>query len=274
MDFIFFSTLFFLILASYFDLKTGEIPYWISFPFIYSGLFLSLYHGNINNLQYAMFINAVIGGIIFLVFGLIAYKFAFLGGGDVMLFAGAGAGIANMGGIPLNENPYISFIFDLGIASIIWGLIYASFTAIKNKKILAEFKEKMRFPFILLIILNFVIVLLLMLKIRSEILLILIIEIFFLIMTLLKIVEKHMIEEIPTENLNEEDTIYEDLIIKGKNLKNKFLSKEEVEEIRKIKETVKIKRGIKYAPAILLAFIIFYLYGNVLFYLINFTVFF
>jgi len=266
MDFIIFSALFFLILASYFDLKTGEIPYWISFPFIYSGLFLSLYHGDINNLQYTKFINAVIGGAILFVFGFIAYRFAFLGGGDVMLFTGVGICIANMGGTVLNENPFISFIFDLGIASIIWGLVYGFYMTIKNKEILVKFKEKMRFPFLLLIILNFVIVLLSVFKIKSEILLILIIEIFFLIMTFFKIVEKHMIKEIPTEYLNEEDIICEDLIIKEKNLKNKFLSQEEVDEIKKIKKTIKIKQGVKYVPAILLAFILFLIYGNILFY--------
>lgn len=264
------SVFVFLILACYFDLKTGEIPENLNLAFIFSGLFLSFYDGNIYDLHIPMLVNSVIGCCLFFAFGYAAYKASLLGGGDVLLLAGVGAGIANMGGMQFEENPLIAFIFNLGVASIIWGLIYSLFLTIKNKKIFSEFIEKMRFSFILLAVLNLAIVLLVFFNIRFEILILLAVEIFFLIMMYFKIMEKNMVYEIRTEKLNEEDILSEDLIIKEKNLKNKFLSKEEVEEIRKIKETVKIKSGIKYAPAILIAFIILVMYGNLIFYGIKF----
>lgn len=270
MFFLIASAFVFLILACYFDLKTGEIPEELNLAFIFSALFLSAYYGNINGQLTSMLVNSVVGCALFFAFGYAAYKLALLGGGDVLLLAGVGAAAANMGGMSFEENPFIAFIFDLGVASIIWGIIYSLFRTIKNRKILSEFVERMRFSFILLAFLNLAIVLLVFFKVWFEILIVLSIEIFFLIMMYFKIMERNMVYEIRTEKLNEEDILSEDLIINEKNLKNKFLSKEEVEEIRKIKETVKIKSGIKYAPAVLIAFIILIMYGNFLFYAMKF----
>lgn len=71
-------------ISLFYDLKFREIPDWLTYPLILSGVVLNGYFGGIGGI-----ILSIISGLFgFLLFGFFAFGKGFFGGGDVKLIAG------------------------------------------------------------------------------------------------------------------------------------------------------------------------------------------
>jgi len=112
-----------LFIASYYDIKTGEIPLHVTMPLIICGFIASLFPW--------MFPNIIIG-LVFLLVGFIAYEKKLFGGGDIKLILGV---------ILCNPLADVTFIiYWLLISSIFALIIIGGKTIILKKKITDEIK--------------------------------------------------------------------------------------------------------------------------------------
>ena len=114
--------LFGLIWASYYDLKSREIPDLLSYSLIAGCLGISLIYSLFTSFHF--FLSSILGGIIVFSLGYIFYYFKQIGGGDVKIFTSIGIALSNFyvgkislliifGGITLIVG---------GIYSLIWGI--------------------------------------------------------------------------------------------------------------------------------------------------------
>jgi len=127
------------------DIKSREVPNWISFTLIAIGIFSKLIYSIINS-DFSYIVYGIIGLLIGTFIGFIMYYTKQWGGGDAKLLIGLTTIFISYEGITLfNSNINIPFLFIL-ITNIIifgglYGMIYGLFLAIKN---LDKFKEEWR----------------------------------------------------------------------------------------------------------------------------------
>src|SRR3989338_1811145 len=79
-----------LFFASLFDLKTREVPDWISYALVVSGLGLRLLAA-LSGAPWSYFLYGVLGAGLLFAFGMTMYYTRQWGGGDAKLFMGLGA---------------------------------------------------------------------------------------------------------------------------------------------------------------------------------------
>ena len=277
------TTILFLAAASYYDLKTGEIPDKISIGLLAAVLILTI-AGAVTE-SYDFLINALLVGALYFVIGYISFYLGQLGGGDVKLLAGIGAAVATIPVSGFLPN-YAAYIIDAGVVVMPYAAAYGLFLGLRNKSVFAEFAgEIKKIKIILLIILSFFPLLFLLLLSAAKvnftlILLTGILPVFVLLTAYLKVVEKTAMQKtIPVSELKEEDVPAEDIIVDGRKIAGKNdiagITKEQLLEIRKLAEEgripdkITIKWGMKFVPVLFFGFLILVLYGNVLEILFN-----
>ena len=132
-----------LIFATYFDIKTQEIPDWLTYSLIIIAIVLKLLHSLATN-EWNFFYYGLLGGLIFFAIGSLMYYTKQWGGGDTKLLAGLGIAFTSYPRFLLNYlNPNLNFPFlftlfiNILIAGALYGIIWTFVLAIKNKKPLA-----------------------------------------------------------------------------------------------------------------------------------------
>ncbi len=129
-------TLAVLLVASYLDLKTREVPDLISYGFLFAVLGLRLIFAVSEN--FIDFFSALLGGGIFLLFGLTLFYFNQWGGADVKLFAGLGMVVGLP--LPLGQESFQLgkfFLYTLFIGAL-YGILWISIVALTKRKIVKE----------------------------------------------------------------------------------------------------------------------------------------
>lgn len=268
-----------LIFASISDIKTHEVPDWLSYSLIAIGLANSLLNSlifyEIKFLSYSLF---AFGS--FFLFSLLLYYTKQWGGGDVKLLA---ALVALFPIYPeellnyLNPNLDLPFILILILNIIIFGalysIIYGTYLIKKNKVNLI--KEIKNYKLDKIYILTPLIILAISFLIQDLILKLLLLSlgIIILITPLLliyvKIIEsKCMLKKIKIDELTEGDWITKSIYYKGKLVYNKNspgVVKEQILLFKKIRiKNVIIKEGIPFVPVFLISFIIAIIFGNLI----------
>lgn len=273
------------IIAVISDIKTTEVPDYANYFLIFSALLLRiLYSTTTGNWS---FTTAVLFSfpIIFML-ALIMCKARQWGGGDAKLLISLSVALATYPSFLLKTfSPKLVFFFPLTlfinilIIGAAYSLIYAISLAVKsNKKFLSHFKniikETKKTQLTILSIIAVIILLSLATNISK--ILVIIISLFpiilFYVYIFMKTVEKVcLVKMIPTKNLIEGDLIIENVFHNKKLIheKNQELTKGQIAIIKKsnIKE-VKIKQGVVFTPAFLLALIVSLIFGNLLLYFI------
>jgi len=268
-----------LLLASYHDLRTSEIPDSISFLLssimivfaVYA--FITLGAPEIHNVF-------IIGGGYFL-FSYLLYRLGQWGGGDVKIMAGVGLSLALLHSLGLAWTnmrivPYwMAFYFNMGLVSIPYLIAYSLYATIKNPRIISQFKEKLSekkhyLAFILLLIP----------ALASKLMdygfittLFLLPPVYLLFSVYLKAVEGEALQKtIKVSELKEGDVVANDLIVDGIKIEGRHsiegMSQSKINEIKKmasvgkIPAEIRIKWGVKFIPIITLAYIITLVAGN------------
>jgi len=272
-----------LIAASIFDIKTREVPDWLNFSLIAfaigTSLILSIYHG-----YTTIFFNSLLGMAAGLAIGLLMFYTGQWGGGDSKLIIGL-AGIIGLGiseikhGVPL----LLVFLINILLVGAVYGLGFSLVKALANFKHFKEAAEKklrskgvLVIRVILLTVAVLAFIFLLATKTLESAILFgfcLSLFLFFYLWAFVNVVEQVcMIKKIKLSKLTEGDWIVGEVmknkkvILKpsktGVTLKDMaMLKKKNIREI-----TIKI--GIPFVPSFLIAYILTFILGNWLIYLI------
>lgn len=260
-----------LLIGTYTDLRTREVPDWLNYGLIFSGFGIAIIRSLIGE-DYSFILESTIGFAFFWGLGALMYYTGQWGGGDSKMVMGLGALI----GLPLpNEWIHIPFMIEFTIfavlAGAVYGLVWSSVLAIKHRKrFYREFKnfnkslKKIKMLMLVfgvaILILSFFLPLSLKITILTSLILILLSVYMF---GFVKTVEKVcMIKYIPVEKLTEGDWIAEDVMIDDKVItgpKDLGIEKAKIKQLLAYKKKSKIdkvliKEGIPFVPSFLMAY--------------------
>jgi Flp pilus assembly protein protease CpaA len=269
-----------LIIGSITDLKTREVPDWVNYGMILSGLGLNLLFSIIYS-NHSFIINSVIGLAIFFGIAYIMFYAGQWGGGDSKMLMGIGA----MTGIDVSSFPsqFLSgFFINALLAGAIYGLFWSFYLAVKNrKKFWKELKKTLAQKNIIKIKKMMIasLILLLALFLLADIfdIRILVLSLAFLALStfylwiFVKTVEKTcMHKSVEPSKLTEGDWIAKDICINGKYItgpKDLGISKSRIKKLvefykKKKVGKILIKEGIPFVPSFLIAFLVTLVLGN------------
>ena len=274
-----------LLIGSYTDMKTREVPDWVNFGLIGAGfginLLFSIIFWKIN------FILAIVMG--FAVFFVIAWVMFYTGqwgGGDSKILMGLGAII----GLDILSRQFFLFGFLVNALLIgaLYGILWSIFMIFKNKRgFIEDFKKSLKnkklvFPkriiFASFIILVLVAVLIPDKIIKITFLYLAVVSVLtFYLWVAIKSVEKVcMLKYVKPQQLTEGDWIAKDVKVNGKYITGPKDLGIEKKKIKKLIEFYKrgkvrkilIKEGIHFVPSFFVAFVVSLVYGNLVFLLI------
>ncbi len=260
-----------LIIASYTDIKTREVPDWLNFSLIGVGLGIRLLYSVIQ-WDYWIFLYGVFGFLVFLVIALVMYYLGQWGGGDSKMIMGLGAII----GLKLSFTSFlVQFVILIILVGAVYGLIWSlSLAVLHRKKFVKKFIElntkyiKLKRTLLIICVLLFAGSFFVNIYFRIYLLvLILITLIFFYLWTFAKSVEIACMHKMTSVNkLTEGDWIVNKIEIKKEYItgpKELGITKEQIEKLKKNKiKEVLIKEGIPFIPSFLIAFTINLILSN------------
>ena len=278
-----------LLIGSYTDIKTREVPDWVNYGLIGAGLCLgllfSVFYRNITFL-----INSIAGLALFFAIAWIMFYSGQWGGGDSKMLMGLGALIGLELGFKkgfLNDF-LVSFFINALLAGAAYGILFSLYLAFKHrKKFVREYKRisgnklvvnLRKYLIVSMLIVSFLIIFIKDLLVRFLLfaLLIAVVATFYL-WIFVKIVEKAcMFKYVKPAELTEGDWIAKDVKINGKYItgpKDLGIEKSKIRKLiqlykkKKVKKIL-IKEGIPFVPSFLIAFILTIYFGNLLLFFI------
>ena len=248
-----------ILIASFQDLKRREIDNWLNLFLVFASLSFIIFK-SIFDKNFEMIIQAGFFLLVMFIFANLFYYGRVFAGGDAKLLFAMTA-VFLVGGYYETISNIFTFIFLLMISGSIYGLGYSFVLYLKDfKKINSEMKEQYRNPFfiyffmvgIAFFILGFVKWFFIPLSI------------IFLFLPLIYVFSKglekvSMIKSVSGKELREGDWLVHDVRVGKKLIKADWdgLSSEEISLMSKLKN-VKIKDGLPFAPAFLIAFLAYF----------------
>lgn len=264
-----------LVIGTYTDFKTREVPDWLSYSLIVSGLGLRLLYSSIT-FEWMFFVYGLIGFGIFFGLAWLMFYSGQWGGGDSKVLMGIGALV---GFEPTPFSFFIGFFINLLLIGAIYGLVWSVVLAIKHKKrFLKEFRSQLaklrKVKISLFYLVIFILLIAFLVNDKTLKLLTLIFAIFFYlsyyIFVFVKSVENSSMYKLyKISKLTEGDWIANIVKHKGKYIcgpKDLGITKKHIALLKKYRITkVLVKEGIPFIPSFLIAFILTYFFGNILF---------
>lgn len=267
-----------LIIASYTDFKTREVPDWLNFALIFTGVAV---HGilSITAWNYWPVVSSLIGLGIGVGISFAMYYLGQWGGGDAKMLMGLGAII----GFDLNEMFFLSFIVNVFFIGAFYGIFYGVILAIKNRKKFAEtfrtlnsktslnLRRALKISSVIVVVLGFVFLIVFKdLILFSFVVLVALLLLLYYLYIFAKSIEKCcMLSYKPPEKLTEGDWIAKNVFYKGKYIcgpKDLGILKKQIALLKRFKiSKVLVKDGIPFVPSFLISFVVTYFFGNILF---------
>lgn len=284
-DLIIFICILALIIASYTDIKTREVPDWLNYSLICLGLGINAVY-SVVLMDYSFIIQSILGLIIGLIIGYSMFYLGQWGGGDSKMIIGLGALI----GFEINiESFLIGLLINILLIGSIYGLIWAVILAKRNKnkfskemKKVINNKKLIKTRLVIFVSSLFLLSPLLLTKSTPIIipiaLLIILINLTPYLWMFVKAVENSSLYKyITPDKLTEGDWIAKDIKIDGKYIsgpKDLGIEKKQINQLinfwkkGKIKEIL-IKEGMPFIPSFFIAFIVTLIYGNIFLFVIS-----
>jgi Flp pilus assembly protein protease CpaA len=263
-------TLIVLSIASYTDLKTREVPDWISYSFIFAASIIRILFSL--QLGWQVLVSGIIGFFIAFAIALFLYFTGQWGGADSKLLMGMGIVLgADFLFVPDSWNLFLYFIALLFVGAV-FGLLWSSGLAIIHyTRYSTKFKERLReyqSEHLVVIIISLMFVFIGAFWIKTLIVIgIFPLVSYYLFVHISSIEQSCFIKRIAPHKATEGDWLAQDvkvgkkIIIKATTLEKKDIRKLlELEADEKIDRIV-IKEGIPFIPSFLLAYIVV-LYSN------------
>lgn len=261
-----------LIFASLADIKTREVPNWLSYSLIAIGLSCRLVW-SILTMQWMVFIYGLIGFGVFFIIGCLMYYGKQWGGGDSKILMGLGALFGN-----LPENiffnyagslPFILALFlNVLVCGSLYGLCWMLCLTVKNRKIICDKISRKDLFAVFFFGAIFFILFSLLINLFFGIFIGTSASIVYLIFRINKILEKYcMYKKVSVNSLVEGDWLYRNIIVNNKvviSSKILGLKKNDIEKIKKLRiKYVLVKEGIPFIPSFLIALILSLVIGNI-----------
>ncbi len=263
-------TLIILLISSFTDIKTREVPDWVSYSFLSTvvgiRLIFSIEYG------YPILLSGLLGFTVCFLLAHLLYYTRQWGGGDSKILMGMGASIGIT--YPFTQTSFnllLFFIFLLFVGAI-YGLIWMFVIAFRNKTLfLKTFHQKLNLRkhlhyFILSLTLLSIII-----SLFSPLFwpFIILIPLFFYLLLFVSCIEEHFFhKQTPITNLSEGDWLAESITIQNHTLFHpKTLEKSDLITLKQLHSqkklsTVLIKEGIPFLPSFLFAYIIIIVLTN------------
>jgi len=274
-----------LLIASYTDLKTREVPDWVNFGLIGTGFGVNLLF-SIIFFKINFIIASVVGFAVFFALAWIMFYTGQWGGGDSKILMGLGAVI----GIDIFSNNFflVHFLINALLVGALYGILWSIFYIFKNKKKFSRnFKKSInskktklakKFLLVLFIILVLLAILVPDKFVKLMILYLALISIItFYLWVAIKAVENAcMLKYVTPKQLTEGDWIAKDVKINGKYItgpKDLGIEKKKINKLTALYKKGKVKKilikiGIPFVPSFFIAYIVTLIYGNLVFFML------
>ncbi len=264
-----------LLVASLTDIKTREVPDFITYGSIFLALTIRLIY-SLSTSQFNYIIDGLIGFGAMFALALILFYTGQWGGADSKLLMGVGAFL----GLPLTiHTDLVSFIINLIFVGAVYGLVISFFMVAKNaknfKKAFKKFSNKIKNIRITVIIIDLILLALifiiqtLILKLLFLTIIIILTISLYLYLYTKAIEQSSMLKTVPISTLTIGDWVAKEVRVKNKVIagpKDLGLTKEQIETLKKLKvKQVQIKVGIPFVPSFLIAYVLTLLIGNLFF---------
>ena len=255
--------------AGMYDLKTTNIPDKLCIFMIMIGLILNILTGVFTK-DFSYFIDSLLFGGLFLVFGLLMYYTGQWGGGDGELLVAIGVLLPKLSIVKTYFPFAISFFINSFFIGAFWSVVFSLYFVYKNQYIARKFFNSFKKPLTLFITVTPIFLSLAFLLFNSLISLILfLVFVLFLFYKFSRIIEEAFYKKIPVSRLKVDDMLGEDipkLRLYKKQIKG--LTKEQVMKIKKVKKYVVIREGIRYGIVFPLALLFTLLFSDLFLFLI------
>jgi len=252
------------LIASYYDLKTTEIPDPLPIIMIASGILINFLSFMINGNAENLFLS-IINGIIFSAIGFSMYLAGQWGAGDAFLLSAIGFLIPKNFFVNDEFPFFLTYLVNLFFLGSVYMIIYSIVYSLREKSVIKYFKGQItKFSwmisllFILFLIASTILSYLILNSVNIKLVAIssalsIALIVFWLFS---KSVEKSFIKRIPVSKLKVGDVLLESKRWDG-------ISEEELRKIKRSgKKYVYIKTGVCFAPAFPIALVYTFLFGN------------
>ncbi len=272
------------VLASYFDLKTREIPDSLTTLLIAAGLGIRFLF-SIHSGEWGLFTDGAISALFLGAFGYLMYLTRQWGGGDTLLIAGIGTTIGSLPAdvlqlVPALFAPWpfaITLLINILVVGSAYGVLHIIWLAVSNPRVrsafLADAGRTLWQPAFLLVAAG------LLYGVPAASVSIAIMVIFWPLYRLAKCAEAEVfVKEVKFSELREEDWLTEDIKVGGAVMaraSSPGLSGEELSRIKnlirkgKLRGTTRIKEGIPFAPVFPMAIATSLLYGDLAIFMVS-----
>ncbi len=265
--------------ASVFDIRTREVPDWLSFSLISLGLGIRLIYSLVYS-EWKFFLYGLAAAGAALAVGVVFHYARIWGDGDSKLLVGLGAVFATAPFFINSQMPFFAVVFvNILIFGAVYGLVWALVLCVRNsRKVFGKFRillASTRRIFFLLIICSLLVLALIPLMddfVFRAMLIILaasLIGYYFLFLLMRAIEAVAMYKHIPVQRLTVGDWIGETVKVHGKviaSTKDYGLEQAQIDSLKRHKiKSVMVKEGMPFVPAFLFGLVFSLVFGNIMF---------
>ena len=268
-------------IGSYTDFKTREVPDWVNYGLIMLGFAINTIYSLVFS-SWSYFLYSILGFGLCLIISLIMFYTGQWGGGDSKMLMALGAFIGFR--LTLKDEFLLSLFINMIIIGGFYGLVWSFGLMLRNfsqvhaawKKFLLN-KDAVKIKNLLFVIISLLIVFAVIMRNNLLFLYIASVSIFtvltFYLWIFIRSIENvSMIKKVSPNKLTEGDWIAKEVKLKGKYLcgpKDLGISKNQIKELKKLYslgkiKTVVVKNGIPFVPSFWIAFVLTFLFGNLL----------
>ena len=268
------------------DLKTREVPDWVNYGLVISGIGLNLLFSVIYS-NPSFIINSILGLAIFFGISYIMFYAGQWGGGDSKMLMGLGAMIGIDVGFK-SQQFLLGFFINALFIGAVYGLLWSFFLVFKNRKkfwkefnkILSEKKvanaKKLMLATLILLFVILFFIKIYYIKILILSLALLALTTFYLWIFVRAIEKSAMYKLMEPAKLTEGDWIVNDIYVNRQYIcgpKDLGIEKKQIRQLMELYKRRKvgkilIKEGIPFVPSFFVAFIVTFMLGNPLMWLI------
>ncbi|MBU0616069.1 MAG: A24 family peptidase [Nanoarchaeota archaeon] len=266
-----------LLIGSYTDLKTREVPDWLNFALVACGFGINAIYSAVY-WDYTYILNSVAGFAAFFLFAILMYYTGQWGGGDSKMIMGLGALIGfdvMLRGVPFA----LGLLFNILIVGAAYGLFWSVVLVVRNWKRFAKEMKKLLTKYgtsrkiILLLAMLFLVGTFFgdfSFKVSSATLAISLLCVYYLFVSIKAIENVCMLKLVTPDKLTEGDWIAKDVKVMGERItgpKDLGISMKNIKKLRKLYKLGKVKKilikeGIPFVPSFLIAFLVTLIFGN------------
>ena len=277
-----------LLFASISDLRTREVPDWISYSLIAIGISFNLISYVISS-NTSFLINPLFGFLLCFIIANLMYYSRQWGGGDAKLLMGLGILLssypkpfADIFNPTLYDLPFIvTFLMNLLVIASLYGILWVIYLALKNyHKLKENFSKIMKQDKKARYIVSFVVLALLLFSffideiIKFIVILssLLLFTMFYFSLLIKSVEDVCMFKKLPVQKLTEGDWVLEKVYINKELIytpRKTGLTKEDISLLMRHEKKIHyviVKEGLPFVPAFLITLIVSIIFGNIIIY--------